>query len=504
MAIRFIAIAGNRRIRSEFGAVVALLFSVICLSVARAAAPVADAAEKLDRAAVRSLIRQRADVNAAQPDGMTALHWAALHDDVETARLLSLARVGATNRFGVTPLTLACQRGSEGMVALLLERGADPNTTLRGGETVLMTAARTGRVGPVRALIARGAKVNARERRGQTALMWAAAEGNTEVVQCLIESGSELNATLPDSGFNAMFFAVRAGRAEVVRALLKAGVDVNAVMMGRKLGGKGPAKGTSALILAVENGHFELALELVRAGADPNDQRSGHTPLHVMSWVRKPNRGEDDGTPPPAGSGGLSSLQFVRKLVELGADVNGALKSGREGAGLYNKQGATPFLMASATADAPYMRLLVELGADPKRTNVDGCTPLIVACGVGIGGAAANEVAGEEPEVIEAAELLLKWAVDINAVDANGETAMHGAAYRNMTGVVKYLADHGAKVEVWNRKNKYGWTPLAIAEGYRPGNFKPSIETVEAVRSVMRAAGVTPPPTSDPGAKPAY
>jgi ankyrin repeat protein len=467
-------------------------------------APIADAAEKSDRPAVRSWIRQRGDVNAAQPDGMTALHWAALHDDVETARLLVGARVGVTNRYGITPLTLACQRGSEGMVSYLLEHGADPNTTVRGGETVLMTAARTGKPGPVRALIARGAKVNARERRGQTALMWAAAEGNTEVVQSLIESRAELNATLPDSGFNAMFFAVRAGRAGVVKALLQAGVDVNAAMMGRKPGGKGPAKGTSALILAVENGHFELALDLVRAGADPNDQRSGHAPLHVMSWVRKPNRGEDDGTPPPAGSGGLSSLQFVRKLVELGADVNLPLKSGREGAGLYTKQGATPFLMASATADAPYMRLLVELGADPKRPNVDGCTPLIVACGVGIGGSAANEVAGEEPEILEAAALLLKWGVDINAVDANGETAMHGAAYRNMTGVVKFLADHGAKVEIWNRKNRYGWTPLAIAEGYRPGNFKPSLETVEAIREVMRAAGVTPPLTSDPGAKPAY
>lgn len=496
-----LCIPGMTATRWALAGVLALALSG---AVVTAAAPVADAAEKSDRTAVRRWIRQRADVNGAQPDGMTALHWAALHDDVETAKLLVGARVTVTNRFGITPLSLACQRGSEAMVAHLLERGADPNTSVRGGETVLMTAARTGKLGPVRALIARGAGLNARERRGQTALMWAAAEGNAEVVRCLIKSGAELNATLPESGFNALFFAVRAGRAEVVRALLKAGVDVNAVMMGRKSGGKGPAKGTSALILAVENGHFELALELVRAGADPNDQRSGHAPLHVMSWVRKPNRGEDDGTPPPAGSGGLSSLQFVRKLAELGADVNLALKSGREGAGQYTKQGATPFLMASATADAPYMRLLVELGADPKRTNVDGCTPLIVACGVGIGGAAANEVAGEEPEILEAAELLLKWGVDINAVDANGETAMHGAAYRNMTGVVKFLADHGAKVEIWNRKNKYGWTPLAIAEGYRPGNFKPSLETVEAIREVMRAAGVTPPLTSDPGAKPAY
>ena len=65
----------------------------------------------------------------------------------------------------------------------------------------------------------------------------------------------------------------------------------------------------------------------------------------------------------------------------------------------------------------------------------------------------------------------------MNAVDDNGETAMHGAAYKSLPKVVQLLADKGAKIEVWNRKNKYGWTPLSIAEGHRPGNFKPSPET---------------------------
>ena len=161
----------------------------------------------------------------------------------------------------------------------------------------------------------------------------------------------------------------------------------------------------------------------------------------------------------------------------------------------------TPFLMAAATADTPYMRLLVELGADPKMGNVDGCTPLMVACGIGVGSAAANETAGEEPEVIEAAQLLLKLGADVNAVDANGETAMHGAAYKNLPKVVQFLAGHGAKIEIWNRKNKYGWTPLMIAEGHRPGNFKPSAETVAALHKVMLAAGVTPPAATSVGAE---
>jgi ankyrin repeat protein len=281
---------------------------------------------------------------------------------------------------------------------------------------------------------------------------------------------------------------------------LKAGADVNEAMQPRKPSGKGPGKGTSALLLAVENGHFELAVDLLDAGADANDQRSGFTPLHVMTWVRKPPRGEDQGAPPPLGSGNLSGPQFVRKLVEHGADVNARLKSGKGGPGLWNRVGATPFFMAASTADVAYMKLLVELGADPLLGNVDHCTPLMAACGIGVGSDAANEVAGEEPEVLEAAQLLLKLGADVNAVDANGETAMHGAAYKNLPKVVQFLAGKGAKVEIWNQKNKYGWTPLLIAEGHRPGNFKPSFETIDALRKVMLAAGVTPPTNATPGA----
>jgi uncharacterized protein len=478
----------------------AFLIVLVCASLpVRAAESLfADAAEKRDQATVRTLLEKRADVNAPQPDGMTALHWAACHDDFETAKVLldSKADVRATNRYGVTPLSLACENGNGELVKLLLEHGADPNTTLRGGETVLMTAARTGKTGPVNALLKRGADVNAKERRGQTALMWAAADGHAEVVESLIKAGADIHAALPDSGFNAFFFAAREGRTDVVHALLNAGVDVNEATQPQRPGGKMPGKGTSALILAVENGHFDLAVTLIEAGADPNDQRSGFTPLHVLTWVRKPNRGEDDGAPPPLGSGKLSNIQLIKKLVEHGADVNARLKNGKGGAGLYNKMGATPFLMASATADATYMRLLVELGADPSLGNVDHCTPLMVACGVGVGSAAANEVAGEEPEVLEAAELLLKLGADINAVDANGETAMHAAAYKNLPKVVQFLTDKGAKIDVWNRKNKYGWTPLMIAEGHRPGNFKPSAETIAALHRVMAAAGVKPAATS--------
>ena len=474
---------------------------------ATAESRIADAVERADRAGIRELLRSRVEVDAPQPDGMTALHWAVFREDIETAeRLLKVrANVAVTNRYGVTPLSIACQNGNGPLVELLLERGADPNTTLRGGESALMTAARTGRTGPVAALLKRGAEVNAKERRGQTALMWAAAEGHVRVVELLLKAGADAGMALPDSGFTAFFLAVREGRGEVVRALLKSGIDVNGALEPRRTSGKGPRKGTSALLLAVENGHFNLAIDLVGAGADPDDQRSGFTPLHVMTWVRKPQRGEDEGDPAPLGSGNLGSLAFIRELVKRGADVNARLQRGKGGPGLYTMQGVSPFLMASATADLAYMKLLVELGGDPSVANADQCTPLMVACGIGVGGSAANEVAGEEPEVLAAAEWLLTLGADVNAVDANGETAMHGAALKNLPRVVQFLADHGARIEVWNRKNRYGWTPLLLAQGHRPGNFKPSFETVDAVQRLMTAAGVAvpaastePPPLPDP------
>ena len=409
-------------------------------------------------------------------------HWAAYQDDLETVKLLvhGGANVSTANRYGVAALSLACSNGNVAMVELLLEGGADPNTTLRGGETALMTAARTGKPGPVKALLSRGAEVDAKVGRGQTALMWAAAEGHVEVVEELLQAGADFRTALPDSGFTPLLFAVREGRSRVVQTLLKAGVDVNGtVQPGPKPLAynfhhyRGPTAGSSPLILAVENGHFELAAALLEAGADPNDERSGFTALHTITWVRKPGRG-DSGDPAPQGSGNMSSLQFVRELVAHGADVNAKLEErlekGMWGKGQIGRVGATPFLLAAITADVALMRTLVALGADPLLPNAENCTPLMAAAGVGT--SSPGEVAGTEPEVLEAVQLLLDLGVDLNAVDDNGETAMHGVAYKNLPKVVQFLADKGANIEVWNKKNKYGWTPLLLAEGHRFGNFK--------------------------------
>ncbi|HWD99880.1 MAG TPA: ankyrin repeat domain-containing protein, partial [Bryobacteraceae bacterium] len=406
----------------------------------------------------------------------------------------------AVNRYGVTPLSLACTNGDAAAVELLLKAGADPNTSSPGGETALMTCARTGKVEAVKVLLAHGADVNAKEsRRSQTAIMWAAAEGNVEVVEALIQAGANFREHL-ESGFDPFLFAVREGRIGVVRALLKAGVDVNDTVQNNRRSGSpsqglsAPRNGTSALVLAVENAHFELASYLLDAGADPNAAAQGWTALHAITWVRKPGGG--DNNPAPNGSGNMTSLELVKKLVAKHADINARMtKKVNVGLTSLNTMGATPFFLAARTADAELMRALAALGANPLLKNADNSTPLMAAAGLGT--RSPGEDAGTEKEVVEALKAALDLGNDANAVDNNGETAMHGAAYKNLPAAVLFLASHGADIHVWNRPDKHGWTPLVIAEGYRFGNFKPSLVTVAALHKVMSEAGVPIPSASE-------
>jgi uncharacterized protein len=430
-------------------------------------------------------------------DGTTALHEAAHVDDIQAMTRLIAAGADATaaNRYGVTPLWLACLNGSATAIELLLKAGANANAVLPGGETVLMTAARTGKPDAVNVLLRHGASVNAKEGwRGQTALMWAAAEGHAAVIDALVARGADVHAR-SNGGFTALLFAAREGQIAASKALVAAGANLNdAIPSTTPIDEPAPEEttpgppeaGLNVFLLATANAHFELAAWLLDQGAEPNAAPRGWTALHQISWVRKMGvAGSND--PAPPGSGSMTSLDFVRKLVAKGADVNArATKPPQMGLTTLNSIGATPFLLAARTADFELMRLLVDLGADPRLPNEDNTTPLMVAAGVGTQN--PGEDPGTEPEVLEAVKIALELGNDLNAVDNNGETAMHGAALKHAPSVVRYLAERGARMDVWNRPDKRGWTPLKIAEGVQRGmNIISSPATEAAIREVMKS-----------------
>jgi ankyrin repeat protein len=445
----------------------------------------ADLAETQQWDELKSRLSHGSQGNTAQPDGMTALHWAVKHGHHDS--IASLLAAGANpsveTHYKVTPLTIACTQGDEASVRLLLDGKADVHSLGQGKETLLMLASRQGNINVVKMLIDASCELDATDKNGQTALMWAAAAGHRIVVWRLINAGANQDVTLK-SGFNAFFFAVRQGHIGTVNCFLTTGTDIHSVMEVQSGGGRNALNNTPAIVLAVESGHFELALRLIELGANPNDQRNGYSPLHVLSWVRKPKSGDGfDGDPPPRGSGKVDSLAFVRRIVSMGANPNLALENGKPpGKAQLNMKGATPLLLASKTADLPLMKLLIELGADPFQPNVDNCTPLLAAAGVGT--VAVDEEPGTEPEVLAAVEYLLSLRADLHSVDKNGESAMHGAAYRAFPQVVKFLKDQGLKPETWNHKNRHGWSPFDISDGKRPGSVKPN----PAVRQALEQA----------------
>ena len=472
-----------------------------------------------DAKTVRSLILQHADVNVAETDGSTALHWAAQRDNLDLIEILLGAGANAksANRYNITPLSLACINGNAAIIERLLKAGASANDTSEEGQTALMTAALNGRVDAVKVLLAHGADANAKEPvRGQTALMWAASEGNAGAVKLLLDSGADVKAK-SNTGFTPLLFGVRNGHLDAVKALLDHGANVNDVA----------PDGTSALNMAAVNAYFELASALLDYGADPNAPDPRGSALHTLAWLRKPGAdgaagvGNTPHGPPPA-TGNMTPLELAKKLLEKGANPNVRIsweerKFDKEGGTMKNPPliqlgrhylsyvGATPFYVAAHNGDAAYMRLLAQHGADPKMPNVLGITPLIAASGLDYWeGEAPGPFTGcSETERIEAVKLALGLGNDINAHadfgdytmegDPNylllyyplnmeqlvgkvlgdprwsGSTALHAAVVSGQTGIVKFLIEHGAKIDA---KTKLGWTPLDMAKGIFFANAK--------------------------------
>ena len=434
-------------------------------------------------------------VGQTQPDGMTGLHWAVYHGNETIAALMLDVgfNASALTKYQVSPLSIACAYGNSKVAKVLLSSDSKVGLEAKrlGGERPLMLAARNGNGTIVRMLIEAGVDVNAREVKGQNAIMWAAAAGNADVVKLLIEAGADVDYKTKQ-GFNALMFAARQGKIDAAMCLLDGGYDVNDVMQPARTSGRNPRKGMSPLMLAVESGHFELALKFVQRGANPNDQRSGFGPLHAISWVRRTPVGDNPaGDPAPRTTGAVNSLDFVRQMVTLGAkvDLKCAYK-GKTGKAKFKFNGATPFLFAAKNADLPLMNLLLELDADPKQVNDADTNALMLAAGIGV--FAVGEEPGTVEEVDKTIRRLLDLGLDINAVNKNGETAMHGAAYRTYPETVKLLSRHGADPKIWNRKNKYGWTPRMIANGSRPGSLKPFPKTIAVIDDAAEATPVKP------------
>lgn len=456
----------------------------------------ADAAMNQDAQSVHSLIKLHADVNAAQADGTTALHWASRWNDVETVDLLvhAGANIKVRNRFGATPLSLACMNGGAEVIETLLKAGEDPNAVVSDmGDTALMLAARTGKPDAVKVLLEHGADPNKTNTEGQTPLMWAVAERNAAAAKTLIDHGADVNAQthklpppspfqlifsapFPAGGMTALLYAARQNDLDSAKILIDAHANVN----------ENSADGSSPLLVAVINTHYALAKYLLDHGADPNAvDDKGRGPLYAaidmrnMEWSTRPAPPEKDT---------LSDIEFINALLDHGANPNIRLtkKIPLRGQPSFdgrwaNAIGATPFWRAAQSDDVAVMKLLVSRGADPLIATKDHTTPLMVAAGVGWSDGQSH---GSQAEAPAALKLCIQWGGDVNAVNDEGYSALHGASFRGANEVVQFLVDHGAKLDV---KNKEGRLPINMAEGMHigPGGWVEHDDTVALFHKLM-------------------
>jgi len=476
-------------------------------AVAFAASDVADAMMRRDSAQLEQLIAARADVKATQPDGSTALHWAAYHGDASAAAALLKAGAdpAAVTGTGMTPLALACESGNVDLVKLLLKAGASPNQTLRNGETPLMMAARTGRSPVIELLLWKGANIEAREKlRGTTALMWAAASSNADAVRLLIRKGADINARSGTTAPGRKPYVAPPGRERIQEFI--DGTGLRGAVVGqdtpeakarfeeekslarsaiarfpktaeyahrgnKQWGGLTPLLfaaregdvdsvralldagvdvnqtseyGWTALLTATQNRAYELGVVLLEHGAKPNiANEGGWNPLYIATDNRNIERGEY-----PTRKPDMDHLEFIERLLAAGADPNQRMHSTTETRTVFthqwlNEEGATPFLRAAQSGDLVLMKLLLKHGADPKISTDHKVTPLMVASGIGWVEGVTYEWSPQATH--DAARLILDLGADVNAQDTlDGRTALMGAAHKGRNDIIQLLVEHGA------------------------------------------------------------
>jgi uncharacterized protein len=492
-------------------------------SVAAAAtADVAEAAKRGDRAAVQAALARKADVNLAQPDGTTALHWAVEHDDLEMTDLLlrAGARVTDRTREGVTALQLASINGSARMIDRLIKAGADPKAPFSAtGDTALMMAARTGKTDALRVLLESGSEVNAKETwGGTTALMWAVAEGHADAARLLIAAGADVNsrsayvAAANGRGFEGrtpntnraetrseefasgwltpLMFAARDGRVELARMLVDAGADVDA----------GAGDGKTALAMAIFNGNFDVASLLVSRKADVNKADAQRfTPLF---WAV--DRRNMETAPNFPWMVTADPLPLIRALLDAGANPNALVNNtprARMREGSPRIVFATALMRAAFAADLELVKLLLERGADPKVVSRDGETMVSAASGLAfIHGYHRGRPPAERLQVVK---LFVELGNDVNQADDYGITPLMAAGNFGDVPIIQYLIDVGADLSAHDlgKKNdgQFGSSneplmPVDYAIGV--GTFVPNNAViihepaVELMARVMKERGI--------------
>jgi ankyrin repeat protein len=530
-------------------AVAAFASTLFATAVTATEPSLLDAAEAGDHDAAVAALMAGGDVDARGPDGTTALIWAAYNGDAELVeRLLAAgADADAKNEFGSFALSEAAIGGYADVIAALLEGGATVDAANPEGETALMAVARTGNVEAATLLLDAGADVNAVELWGQQSpLMWAAAQKQPSMIKLLIARGADVNARgavrnwerkvireprpkdMNQGGFTPLLYAAREGCIECAKELVAGGADLDLPDPHR----------VTPLIMALLNLHFDFAAYLIEAGADVDKwDLYGRSPLYMAA---------DTSTIPVMGNGAmvvlpsmdkLKAIDVARLLLEKGANVNPQLKrrppyrnvpQDRGGDSILSF-GATPLLRAARAGDTPMVQLLLEHGALVDLPSNQGVTPLMAAAGVEFGLRVTRGRNRTEEGVLSTMRALLDAGADINArmlVEPQGEaaahllvieqrlsdyrydyrgrqvpspravphrTALHGAAMKGFTSIVKFLAENGADLYA---KDANGRTALDLALGDYNEQFlrqaaEPHEETAALLKELMAA---NPPP----------